>query len=151
MAQNTDLIREKVDIADFIRQYVPLMQAGKNLKGLCPFHKEKSPSFVVSPDRQIWHCFGCGVGGDIFGFLMKYENIEFIEALKILAERAGISIAQIGSSDQKKYDALYEINRVAKDFFKASLREDLTPAKETADEGLVRAALEIFEGAVVEN
>jgi DNA primase len=125
MAQNTDLIREKLDVAEFIKQYVVLTPAGKNLRGICPFHKEKSPSFVVSPDRQIWHCFGCGAGGDIFGFLMRFENIEFVEALKILAERAGISIAQIGNSDQKKYDTLYEINRVAKDFFKASLSEDL--------------------------
>ena len=147
MNQNTDLIKEKIDVAEFIRQYVQLTPAGKNLRGLCPFHKEKSPSFVVSPDRQIWHCFGCGAGGDIFGFLMKFENIEFIEALKILAERAGISIAQVGRQDQKKYDALYEINRIAKDFFKASLREDLgRPAlKYLLERGLSKETIDEFE------
>lgn len=147
MAANTDLIREKIDVADFIRQYVQLTPAGKNLKGLCPFHKEKSPSFVVSPDRQIWHCFGCGAGGDIFGFLMKFENIEFIEALKILAERAGISIAQIGNADQKKYDALYEINRIAKDFFKSSLNEDLgrPSLKYLTERGLKKETIDEFE------
>ena len=146
-SQNTDLIKEKVDVADFIRQYVQLTPAGKNLRGLCPFHKEKSPSFVVSPDRQIWHCFGCGAGGDIFGFLMKFENIEFIEAMKILAERAGISIAQIGSQDQKKYDALYEINRIAKDFFKSSLHEDLgkPSLKYLIERGLKKETLDEFE------
>ena len=119
----TDLIRQKIDIADFIKSYVELRPAGKSLKGLCPFHQEKSGSFMVNRDRQIWHCFGCGKGGDIFSFLMQYENIEFIEALKVLADRAGITLARTGTGDQKKYDVLYEINRIAKDYFKSSLFE----------------------------
>ena len=121
--ENTDLIREKIDIADFVRQYVELRPAGKNLKGLCPFHKEKSGSFMVNRDRQIWKCFGCGAGGDIFSFLMKYENIEFIEALKVLADKAGVLLKNIGTPDQKKYDVLYEINRIAKDYFRSNLFE----------------------------
>ncbi len=124
MSDNTQQIKDKLDIADFIRTYVPLTPAGKSLKGNCPFHKEKSPSFIVSPDRQIWHCFGCSLGGDIFGFLMRYENIEFFEALKILAEKAGVDIGQISGPDQKALNVLYEANRLAKDFFKAQL----TPA-----------------------
>jgi DNA primase len=99
--QTTELIREKVEIADFIKQYVELRPAGRSLKGLCPFHKEKSGSFMVNRDRQIWHCFGCGKGGDIFGFLMQYENIEFIEALKILADRAGIALQRTGTGDRR--------------------------------------------------
>jgi len=121
--QTTDLIKEKLDIADVIKPYVHLAPAGKNLKGLCPFHKEKSGSFIVSPDRQMWHCFGCGLGGDMFGFVMRYENVDFIEALKILADKAGIELKRVGNTDQRKYDALYEINRIAKDYFQASLNE----------------------------
>src|SRR3989344_9115016 len=124
MSDNAQLIKDKLDIADFIRAYVPLSPAGKNLKGSCPFHKEKTPSFIVSPDRQMWHCFGCSLGGDIFAFLMRYENIEFFEALKILAEKAGIDIGQISGPDQKALNILYEANLLAKEFFKSQL----TPA-----------------------
>lgn len=124
MSDNTQQIKDKLDIADFIRAYVPLSPAGKNLKGNCPFHKEKTPSFIVSPDRQMWHCFGCNLGGDIFAFLMRFENIEFFEALKILAEKAGIDIGHISGPDQKALNVLYEANRLAKDFFKSQL----TPA-----------------------
>ncbi len=147
MPQNTDLIREKLNVADVVRQYVALAPAGKNLKGLCPFHKEKSPSFVVSPDRGIWHCFGCGAGGDIFGFVMKFENIEFIDALKLLADKAGVSLQHIGTNDQKKYETLYEINRVAKDFFRSTLHEDLgRPAlKYLLERGLKKETIEEFE------
>ena len=119
----SDQIKEKLDIAQFIGEYLELKPAGKNLKGLCPFHGEKSPSFVVSPDRQIWHCFGCGVGGDVFGFLMQYENIEFIEALRALAEKTGVSLGDYASGDQKKYDRLYEINRIAVEFFATNLQK----------------------------
>src|SRR3989344_6519661 len=101
MSDSTQQIKDKLDIADFIRTYVPLAPAGKNLKGNCPFHKEKTPSFIVSPDRQMWHCFGCSLGGDIFAFLMRYENVEFGEAIKILAEKAGIALSYAASPDYK--------------------------------------------------
>ena len=81
------LIKERLDLVDFLRQHLALVPAGKNIKALCPFHKEKTPSFVISPERQVWHCFGCGAGGDLFEFVIKYENLEFFEALKILAEK----------------------------------------------------------------
>src|SRR5581483_10477767 len=85
-------IREKIDLVTLISEYIPLKKMGRNFKTNCPFHNEKSPSFVVSPERQIWHCFGCGKGGDCFTFLMEYENLEFIEALKTLGKRAGIEV-----------------------------------------------------------
>ena len=110
----TDLasqIKDKLDLADFLKNYLNLSPAGKNFKANCPFHKEKTPSFIVSPERQIWHCFGCSSGGDVIGFLMRYENIEFIEALKILAEKVGLDFRQHGNADQKQYDKLYEINQ----------------------------------------
>ncbi len=123
MSDTLQQIKDRLNTADFIRTYVQLSPAGKNLKGLCPFHKEKTPSFIVSPDRQIWHCFGCNAGGDIISFLMRYENLEFFEALKILGEKAGIDVGKTGTQDQKRINILYEINRAAKDFFKEALRQ----------------------------
>ena len=87
-----DEIRSANDIVDVISQYVTLKRSGRNFFGLCPFHNEKSPSFSVSPDKQIFHCFGCGVGGNVFHFISKIENIGFKEALEILADRAGINL-----------------------------------------------------------
>src|SRR5437660_10466073 len=90
-------IREKIDIVAFISEFIPLKKAGRNFKANCPFHGEKTPSFVVSPERQIWHCFGsCSKGGDCFTFLMEYEHIEFPEALRILAEKSGVQLIQKG-------------------------------------------------------
>ena len=141
-------IKERLDIVDFIRSYIPLLPAGKNLKALCPFHKEKTPSFMVSPERQTWHCFGaCGEGGDIFKFLMKYENLEFYEALKILAEKAGIELKKISPAEHKQFNVLYEINEAAKKFFVGQLAEEVN--KETLrylkDRGLKKETIEEFE------
>src|SRR3989344_9127855 len=100
-------IKEKLDVADFIRGYVQLTPAGKNLKGRCPFHKEKTPSFIVSPDKQIWHCFGCSKGGDVVKFAMLYDNLEFVDALKVLAEKAGLDFQKTATPDQKRLNVLY--------------------------------------------
>jgi DNA primase len=89
---DTQLIKDKIDIVDFISEYTQLKPAGINHKGLCPFHHEKSPSFMVSRERQSWHCFGCGKGGDIFSFIQEMEGMEFVEALKHLANRAGVQL-----------------------------------------------------------
>ena len=145
----TDLasqIKDKLDLADFLKNYLNLSPAGKNFKANCPFHKEKTPSFIVSPERQIWHCFGCSSGGDVIGFLMRYENIEFIEALKILAEKVGLDFRQHGSADQKQYDKLYEINQAAKDFYKANLASfDNVKNYLISDRGLSSGTIEEFE------
>ena len=85
-------IRNSNDIVDVVSQYVVLKRSGRNYFGLCPFHKEKSPSFSVSPDKQIFHCFGCGAGGNVFHFMSKIENISFIESVQNLADRAGITL-----------------------------------------------------------
>jgi DNA primase len=117
----TELIKEKLNIVDFLKNYIQLNAAGKNFKGLCPFHKEKSPSFMVSPDRQSWHCFGCGIGGDVFSFIMRYEHIEFSEALKILAEKAGVQLQRANPAEYKLAGLLYDLNEEAMIFYKKQL------------------------------
>jgi len=85
-------IQESIDIVDVVSHYLTLRKSGQNYVGLCPFHHEKTPSFVVSQTKQLFHCFGCGAGGDVFGFLMKADSLNFPEAVRDLGERTGISI-----------------------------------------------------------
>jgi DNA primase len=113
-------IREKIDLVSFISEYIPLKKMGRNFKAVCPFHNEKTPSFIVSPERQIWHCFGgCNKGGDIYEFLMEYEKLEFIEALRILAKRAGVKLREsnfnAGVSSRK--EVIYKLNKIALEFY----------------------------------
>ena len=138
MASPTEEIKSRIDIADFIGGYVKLQKAGRNYKGLCPFHQEKTPSFIVTPDRQIWHCFGCNEGGDIFKFLMRYENLEFYEALKFLAEKAGVEIQRFSPAEQKEFGVLYSVSEAAKFFFKEQL---LAPAGKPALDYLLSRGL----------
>ena len=97
-------IRERNDIVEVIGTYVKLQKKGSSYFGLCPFHNEKSPSFSVSPDKQMYYCFGCGAGGNVFTFIMEYENYSFPEALKYLADRVGISFRS-GNIQRKKKDS----------------------------------------------
>ncbi len=122
MSDTVQQIKEKLDLAVFLKPYLQLIPAGKNFKARCPFHQEKTPSFIVSPEKQVWHCFGCNIGGDLISFVMKYENLEFLEALKILAEKAGVDLQRFGNSDQKKFNVLYDINQAAVIFFQETLR-----------------------------
>src|SRR5258708_1697443 len=112
-------VREKIDIVDFISEYIPLKKAGHNFRANCPFHNEKSPSFVVSPERQIWHCFGCQLGGDAFTFLMEYEHMEFPEALRTLAQKANIELQQykFDNATVSQKEKIYVINRIACEFY----------------------------------
>ena len=107
------------DIVEIISQYVPLKRAGRHLKACCPFHQEKSPSFMVQPEKQMFHCFGCGAGGDVFSFLMRHENMTFPEALKSLAERAHITLPERRShkDDGGQKEKLYEVCQVAADIY----------------------------------
>ena len=118
-------IRNSNDIVDIVSQYVTLKRSGRNYMGLCPFHKEKSPSFSVSPDKQIYHCFGCGVGGNVFHFIGKIENINFVESVAMLAERAGIPLPTLDSREdahkQELKKKVYEINQMAADFYHENL------------------------------
>ncbi len=116
---DVERVRERIDIVALISEYIPLKKMGRNFKALCPFHSEKTPSFVVSPERQIWHCFGCSKGGDAFSFLMEYENLEFIEALRILAQKTGIelSFSDSVSGLSAKKEKIYVLNKIALDFY----------------------------------
>lgn len=118
-------VRAGTDIIDLVSSYVKLTKRGANHLGLCPFHNEKTPSFTVNQSKQIFHCFGCGAGGNVFTFLMKYENMGFIEALKFLSDRAGIPLPEWNDEKAKRYadqrTKLFEINREAARFYHGEL------------------------------
>ena len=120
-----DEVRQNNDVVDVISQYVHLSRKGRNYFGLCPFHNEKSPSFSVSPDKQIFHCFGCGVGGNVYTFLMKIEGLTFLEALETLAERAKIQLPTLdtGLDSQKEElkSKVYKINEISAEFYHQNL------------------------------
>lgn len=129
MARYSDEIIEEVrqsnDIIDVISQYVRLKRSGRNYFGLCPFHNEKSPSFSVSPDKQIFHCFGCGVGGNVFTFLMKIEGINFIEAVQMLAEKSQIQLPTLANSGDSAKEELktkvYQVNEFTAQYYHQKL------------------------------
>ncbi|MCX6786924.1 MAG: DNA primase, partial [Candidatus Kaiserbacteria bacterium] len=124
MSDTVQQIKDRLSIQDIISPYVKLTKAGKSLVGLCPFHKEKTPSFHVSVERSTWHCFGCGLGGDGFSFIEKIENLDFKGALKILAEKAGVAIeyAQGGNhEDASKRERLREAMAKANDWYAEKL------------------------------
>ena len=130
-----DEIRSSNDIVDTISQYVTLKRSGRNFFGLCPFHKEKSPSFSVSPDKQIFHCFGCGVGGNVIHFISKIENLDFRETLEFLAERAGIELPTSENDQYNKRqflkDKVYKINEETAKFYHENLyKPTAKPAQE---------------------
>ena len=120
-----DEVRQTNDIVDIISQYVHLKRSGRNFFGLCPFHNEKSPSFSVSPDKQIFHCFGCGVGGNVFTFLTKIEGISFVEAVQTLAERSNIQLPTLENNQDSKREELkakvYKVNEFTAQFYHENL------------------------------
>ena len=120
-------IREATDIVDLVSEHVQLVKKGRNYSGLCPFHDEKSPSFSVDPDRQFYHCFGCGVGGDVFKFIQEIDRVTFVEAVKFLAERAGVSLPERSGPSREEAaadDELYRANDLAQKYFHHLLLND---------------------------
>ena len=124
MLSQLEEIKSKLDIVEVIGQYVKLQKAGANYKALCPFHKEKTPSFIVSPSRQIFHCFGCGAGGDIFTFLMKIESLEFNEAVKLLADKAGVKLTYESPEINSQKQKIIDINEKTREFFEKQLENN---------------------------
>lgn len=114
------------DIVDIISQYIPLKKVGRNYKALCPFHEEKTPSFVVSAEKQLFHCFGCGVGGNLFTFLIKWEKITFPEAVKMVAEKVGISIPILNTEKKKgvRREEFYHTNELVARLFQEILEKN---------------------------
>lgn len=134
-----DEIRNRLSIVSFIGETVPLKRAGRNFKGLCPFHQEKTPSFMVTEEKQIFHCFGCGAGGDLFTFLMKLNSLTFPEALKELAKRAGVTLPTFSKEQRSAEEELgrrkemgLALNKLASDYFIQTL-SDKTKGKEARD------------------
>ncbi len=144
--EDLELIKNKINVVDLIQEYLPLKKSGINFKANCPFHTEKTPSFMVSPERGIFKCFGCQKGGDIFKFLMEKEGMEFKEALEVLAKKAGITLKKSeGKKDLR--DRLYEVNLKAQEFFHFILTKH--PLGKNALEylkkrGLTEASIEEF-------
>ncbi len=144
-SSTTELIKSKLDIAEVLKGYITLQPAGKNMKALCPFHGEKTPSFIVSPERQTWHCFGCNEGGDIFTFVMKYENLEFSEALRLLAEKAGVELRHENPAEYRYSGLLYDLNFAAKDFFRKAFAAAPVAQEYLKGRGLSKETIDEFE------
>jgi len=122
MLSPVDEIKSRLDIVDIVQEYVPLKVAGVNMKGLCPFHREKTPSFTVHKGRQMWHCFGCQQGGDMFTFIEKIENVEFPEALEILAKKANIELRKEDPRLQSERQRMRELLAAAAQWFADTLK-----------------------------
>lgn len=126
---DTEEIKKRIDIVDLIGGYVPLKKAGVNHKALCPFHKEDTPSFMVSPEKQIWHCFGCSEGGDIFTFVQKIDGLDFPDALKLLADRAGVKLKRLDAKLGRQKTKLSDINEAAANLYHQILLRSKAGAK----------------------
>lgn len=139
-------IKNRLDIVDFISEYISLKKAGQNWKGLCPFHTEKTPSFTVSPAKQIFHCFGCNTGGDIFSFLTRYENLTFPEALNVLAKRAGVELKARPGSVQKagEKETMVSIHKDALAFFEHNLTKSEQSQKYFKGRGIDENTQKLF-------
>ncbi|MBI1888449.1 MAG: DNA primase [Candidatus Spechtbacteria bacterium] len=124
-----DEIKNRLDVCEFVRGYMKLEKSGSSFRGLCPFHKEKTPSFFVSPSRQLWKCFGCGVGGDLFSFFMQIEGVDFKEALSSLAEKAGVALRSYDPHIRSEKTRLYEICEKACQFFEKQLTSSMLGAE----------------------
>ena len=118
-----DDIRARLDIVDVVSGYIALQKAGRSFKAPCPFHTERTPSFIVNPERQSWHCFGaCSTGGDAFSFVMRHQNVEFGEALRVLAQKAGVELSQASKQDSDRRSKLHAVNRLAATWYQERLK-----------------------------
>ena len=142
-----DEIRQASDVVAVVGQYLPLKKMGNTYKTLCPFHQEKTPSFNVNPQKQIWHCFGCGKGGNVYTFLMEYDKVSFVEAVRTLAQKAGIKIPETRADFKDgQHDLLYQANEMAARFFSDNLAD---PRNRVAQEylekrGITKETQELF-------
>ncbi|MBU1202472.1 DNA primase [Patescibacteria group bacterium] len=124
MTSPVEEIKNRLDIVETVSSYINLQQVGGNFKAVCPFHNEKTPSFMVSKEKQIWHCFGCDKGGDVISFVQEYEGIDFKEAVRILAERANVALTGFSNIVTKDNSRIYQVNQAAADFYHNILEQD---------------------------
>jgi len=140
-----DEIKNRLDVVEVVGGYIKLKKAGKDYKAHCPFHKEKNPSFFVSPSKQIWHCFSCQAGGDIFSFVEKIEGVEFVDALRILAQKAGVPLKREDPQLRSQRTALYEICNEASEFFQKELGKNKTVLDYLIKRGLKPETIKNFK------
>ncbi len=148
---NVSRIKEKLGIVEVVSAYIKLDRAGVNLKGRCPFHNEKTASFFVSPERGTYKCFGCGVGGDIFSFVEQFEGVDFVGALKILAEKAGIELVSDNSHERKEINRMYSVMEDTTKFFETGLSQGSTPYLYLQKRGLTDETIKKFRIGFVKN
>src|SRR4030042_4871750 len=140
-----DEIKNRLDIVEVVEDYVKLKKAGKDYKALCPFHKEKNPSFFVSPSKQIWHCFSCNMGGDLFPFVEKIEGVEFADALRILARKAGVVLKREDPQLKSQRNTLYQVCEEASEFFQEKLKENKAVQDYLKNRGLEDKTIKEFK------
>lgn len=140
-----DEIKNRLDIVEVIQDYLKLKKAGKDYKALCPFHKEKNPSFFVSPSKQIWHCFSCNFGGDMFTFIQKIEGVEFADALRILARKAGVVLKREDPQLKSQRNTLYQICEEASEFFQKKLEKNKSVQDYLKNRGLENKTIQEFK------
>lgn len=144
-SSSVDKIKERLSIVDVISSYLSLIQVGGNYKAKCPFHNEKTPSFFISPERNSYYCFGCGAKGDIFSFVQHFEGIDFLGALKLLAEKAGVPLENNFSKGSKENnDYLYQIMEEATNFFEATFIKESAPRSYLLSRGLSDETIKSF-------
>lgn len=144
MSSSVEQIKSRLNIVDVVSSYIKLQKAGINLKANCPFHNEKTPSFFVSPARDTWHCFGCNRGGDIFSFVMEIEGVEFPEALRILAHRAGVELKPVSQEYKSERERLLKILELAKDFYENELSKNKEVLNYLKERGLEEKIIKEF-------
>src|SRR3990170_1692742 len=151
MNSPVDKIKERLSIEDVVSSYIKLERAGANLKAKCPFHSEKTPSFFVSPSRGSYYCFGCGASGDIFTFVEEFEGLDFKGALKILANRAGVTLEVYNKEDQKnkeekenQKERLYGVMEEATKFFESNLKNNHKALEYLKSRGLENKTIKDF-------
>ena len=147
MSSTVEQIKEKLSIEEVVSQYTKLQPSGVNMKARCPFHSERTPSFMISPERQTYHCFGCGVGGDIFSFIEAIEGVDFKGALKILADKAGVEIVYDKTSKDRtsEKDTAFAVMAAATDFFVKNLNQNESAKKYLRDRGLSDKTIKEFK------
>ncbi len=143
-SSTVDQIKQRLSVADVVGSYIKIQKAGANFRACCPFHNEKTPSFYVSPSREIWHCFGCGAGGDLFEFVKRIEGIDFPEALKVLADRAGVQIVHQNPKLYNEKTKLLELMKEAVLFYQKKLTENKEALNYLWDRGLKNETLKNF-------